>query len=296
MSGDRSIAFLGTGLMGAPMVRRLLDAGFAVTVWNRDGKEGRGACKGWRQWLRIRRSRGCQGRFRRLHHADRRQCGGRRAVFARRRRCAGAGRSSSIAVRSSRRCARACGRAVGPGHRPSGCAGFRRCRRGDGRDAGDHGGRRCGAVDVMADVFAPLGRVTHVGPSGTGQLAKLGNQQIVAVTIGAIAEAMMLVEAGGGSRRRSGVPFVVGLPKAGFSMSRPTYGGAQFRPCGSIEAAAEGSQQHRRGSREPGVDPAADRSRPHGILRLVEDGGGETDHSGLAAATGEKEWSLPVKS
>ncbi len=30
------IAFLGTGLMGAPMARRLLGAGFAVTVWNRD--------------------------------------------------------------------------------------------------------------------------------------------------------------------------------------------------------------------------------------------------------------------
>ena len=32
----RKIAFLGTGLMGAPMVRRLLGAGFDLTVWNRD--------------------------------------------------------------------------------------------------------------------------------------------------------------------------------------------------------------------------------------------------------------------
>lgn len=32
----RTIAFLGTGLVGAPMARRLLGAGFAVTVWNRD--------------------------------------------------------------------------------------------------------------------------------------------------------------------------------------------------------------------------------------------------------------------
>ncbi|MEZ5480166.1 MAG: NAD(P)-binding domain-containing protein [Thiolinea sp.] len=29
------IAFLGTGLMGAPMATNLLKAGFAVTVWNR---------------------------------------------------------------------------------------------------------------------------------------------------------------------------------------------------------------------------------------------------------------------
>ncbi|MDP3526543.1 MAG: NAD(P)-binding domain-containing protein, partial [Hoeflea sp.] len=31
-----SIALLGTGLMGLPMARRLLGAGFDVTVWNRD--------------------------------------------------------------------------------------------------------------------------------------------------------------------------------------------------------------------------------------------------------------------
>lgn len=35
----RRIAFLGTGLMGAPMARRLLKAGFPVTVWNRDASK-----------------------------------------------------------------------------------------------------------------------------------------------------------------------------------------------------------------------------------------------------------------
>ncbi|WP_197468468.1 NAD(P)-binding domain-containing protein, partial [Alcanivorax sp. HI0083] len=29
------ISFLGIGLMGAPMVARLLDAGFSLTLWNR---------------------------------------------------------------------------------------------------------------------------------------------------------------------------------------------------------------------------------------------------------------------
>ena len=32
---SRRVAFLGTGLMGAPMARRLLTAGHEVTVWNR---------------------------------------------------------------------------------------------------------------------------------------------------------------------------------------------------------------------------------------------------------------------
>jgi 2-hydroxy-3-oxopropionate reductase len=53
------------------------------------------------------------------------------------------------------------------------------------------------AVARLAPVFAPMGRVRRVGPVGAGQLAKLANQVIVAVTIGAVAEALLLAERGG---------------------------------------------------------------------------------------------------
>jgi 2-hydroxy-3-oxopropionate reductase len=53
-------------------------------------------------------------------------------------------------------------------------------------------------VERVRPVLEALGRLTHVGPPGSGQLAKLANQLIVGVTIGAVAEAMLLVEAGGG--------------------------------------------------------------------------------------------------
>jgi 3-hydroxyisobutyrate dehydrogenase-like beta-hydroxyacid dehydrogenase len=46
-------------------------------------------------------------------------------------------------------------------------------------------------------VFRQLGRPTHVGPTGAGQLAKLANQMIVGITIGAVAEALLLCEKGG---------------------------------------------------------------------------------------------------
>jgi 3-hydroxyisobutyrate dehydrogenase-like beta-hydroxyacid dehydrogenase len=46
-------------------------------------------------------------------------------------------------------------------------------------------------------IFEMMGRPVHVGPSGTGQLSKLCNQTIVAVTIGAVAEAMLLASEGG---------------------------------------------------------------------------------------------------
>ena len=46
-------------------------------------------------------------------------------------------------------------------------------------------------------VLSVLGRSTLVGPHGTGQLAKLANQMIVGITIGAVAEALLLCERGG---------------------------------------------------------------------------------------------------
>lgn len=42
-----------------------------------------------------------------------------------------------------------------------------------------------------------FGRATHVGPHGSGQLAKLANQMIVGITIGAVAEALLFTAKGG---------------------------------------------------------------------------------------------------
>ena len=48
-------------------------------------------------------------------------------------------------------------------------------------------------------VLQVMGRATHVGTHGAGQVCKLANQLIVGVTIGAVAEAMLLAEKGGAS-------------------------------------------------------------------------------------------------
>lgn len=53
-----------------------------------------------------------------------------------------------------------------------------------------------------APVFEALGHATHVGPHGAGQLAKLANQMIVGITIGAVAEALLLCEKGGADPAR----------------------------------------------------------------------------------------------
>jgi len=51
-------------------------------------------------------------------------------------------------------------------------------------------------------VFKVFGRATHVGPHGAGQLAKLANQMIVGITIGAVAESLLLCERGGADMAR----------------------------------------------------------------------------------------------
>lgn len=52
-------------------------------------------------------------------------------------------------------------------------------------------------VERASLVLQAMGRPVHVGPAGSGQLAKLANQMIVGITIGAVAEALLLVERGG---------------------------------------------------------------------------------------------------
>ena len=62
-------------------------------------------------------------------------------------------------------------------------------------------GGESNAVARLAPVFAPLGRVTHVGPVGSGQATKLANQIIVGGSLVAIAEAFTLAARSGASAR-----------------------------------------------------------------------------------------------
>lgn len=74
--------------------------------------------------------------------------------------------------------------------------------------SGGEAGARDGTLAILAGgtaqaiagierVMKPLGRLTHLGPVGSGQLAKLANQIIVGGTIVAVAEALHFAQAGG---------------------------------------------------------------------------------------------------
>lgn len=196
------IAFLGAGLMGAPMARRLLGVGFAVTVWNRDSSKA--------EVLRTDGAKVAETPADAVRGAD--------VVFTMlsdgkaveevlfTSGCADVLRPGAVVVDTSSiappiakdHAARLAVRGIAHLDAPvSGGV--------VGAEAGTlaiMAGGEAAVVERLATVFVPLGRVTHVGPSGAGQICKLANQQIVAITIGAVAEAMVLVEAGGASREK----------------------------------------------------------------------------------------------
>ncbi len=197
---QRQIAFLGTGLMGAPMVRCLLKAGFAVTVWNRDPAKAAPLVNdgATHAATAAEAAAGANVVFTMLTN------GAAVADVLFDQGVAEAMTKGSIVVDCS---------SIAPpiareNARKLESLGIRNL---DAPVSGGTAGAAAGTLAIMAggdaadveslkDVFAALGRVTHVGPSGAGQICKLANQQIVAVTIGAVAEAMILVEAGGASR------------------------------------------------------------------------------------------------
>lgn len=198
----KQIAFLGTGLMGAPMVLRLLAAGFPVTAWNRDAsKSAPLAASGAR--LASNPAEAVQGAdvvFTMLSDGIAvEDVLFTQGVATAIKKGAVVIDTSSIAPPIARDHARRL-TTLGVAHVDAPVSGGV-----VGAEAGTlaiMAGGDPETVESLADVLAPLGRVTHVGPSGAGQICKLANQQIVAITIGAIAEAMMLVEAGGASREK----------------------------------------------------------------------------------------------
>ena len=58
-------------------------------------------------------------------------------------------------------------------------------------------GGKVDVIECVRPLLEVLGRLTRIGPAGSGQLAKLANQAIVGISIGAVAEALLLADRGG---------------------------------------------------------------------------------------------------
>lgn len=191
-----AVSFLGIGLMGAPMVARLLEAGFPVTVWNRTAAKlapfaGRArladtpaqAVSGADVVITMLENGTVVDQV--LYQSDAINSLHANALVI---------DMSSIEPGMARR----------HGERVA-------AQGGSYLDAPVSGGTRgaeTGSLSIMAGgeeadftrampIFAAMGKATHIGPVGSGQLAKLANQAIVGITIGAVSEALLLAAKGG---------------------------------------------------------------------------------------------------
>jgi 2-hydroxy-3-oxopropionate reductase len=278
----KKIAFLGLGLMGLPMARRLARAGYPLTVWNRDAAkakplEAEGAVVAASATDAV---RDADIVFTMMTNGD---VVGTvlfdSGVAAAMKKDAVLIDTSSIAPSIARdHSARLA--AIGIRHLDAPVSGGV-----VGADAGTLAIMAGGDVDVvadLADVFAVLGRVTHVGSSGAGQVCKLANQQIVAVTIGAVAEAMILVQAGGASREafRNAI-------RGGFAESRilELHGARMvernFDPGGSSNNQLKDLNTVMALAKELSLQLPLTQTVTGEFSDFVFEGGGEKDHSGL---------------
>lgn len=211
------IAFLGLGLMGAPMARRLAEAGTDLVVWNRS-REKTVPFRGTAEIAEtpMAAAHGADAVFLCLTDAEAVE-----TVVLGPGGLAEAGRLkrvvdfSSIHPDRTRTIARRIAEATGAGWVDAPVSGGVPGAQ-QGTLAIMAGGEQAD-VEAVRPLVAPLcARFTHMGPVGAGQVTKLANQIIAGCTIAIVAEAIAFAEAAGIDATR--------LPEAlagGFADSAP---------------------------------------------------------------------------
>ncbi|MBQ0822010.1 NAD(P)-dependent oxidoreductase [Microvirga terrae] len=196
-SPSANVAFLGIGLMGSRQARRLLDAGYRLTVWNRS-REKAEALGAFGAHVAETASDSVSNADVVILMLENGKIV-RDVLFS--HGVAEALKSGAILVDMS---------SIKPAEAQEHARHLQ--ERGvhhiDAPVSGGTTGAEQGTLAIMAGgeaetfsrvepILRIMGRPVHVGPHGAGQLAKLANQIIVGVTIGAVAEALLLAQRGG---------------------------------------------------------------------------------------------------
>ncbi len=142
------------------------------------------------------------------------------------------------------------------------------------------------AFERALPILRVLGqRVTHVGPVGTGQVAKAANQVIVGLTIGAVAEALMLAKHAGADPAR-----VRQALQGGFADSRILDVHGQRMIDGTFEPGGKATTQRKDMAQaldlaaDLGIDMPATALGKKLYEKLIQMGHGELDHAALIKA------------
>ena len=192
-----NVAFLGTGLMGFPMAQNILKSGHNVTVWNRSSGKAEPLLDFGAKIAQTPTDAidGAEVIISMLSDGAAVQ-----GILDSHKLQAALVRKSIWIDMSSTKPAEARAQALtlkslGVDHLDAPVSGG--TKGAEGASLAIMAGGQAAAFETAKPVLSAMGRPVHVGPSGSGQLAKLANQAIVGVTIGAVAEAMLMLEAGG---------------------------------------------------------------------------------------------------
>lgn len=197
MPGTRKITLIGTGLMGLPMSRNLMAAGHDLTVWNRSPARAvplvtEGAKTAATAAEAI---AGAEVIITMLSDGYATQALLDDPAFAAALKSGMIWIDTSSAKPEHARAQSAQLTPMGVAHLDAPVSGGTK-----GAEAASLAIMAGGDLEVFEQVkkvLSAMGRPVHVGPSGAGQLCKLANQAIVAVTISAVAEATLLAQKGG---------------------------------------------------------------------------------------------------
>lgn len=155
-------------------------------------------------------------------------------------------------------------------------------------------GGRADEIAALAAIFRPMGALTHVGPDGAGALTKLVNQLLVASTICAVSEALLLARVGGAD------PVAVRQALlGGFAGSRilEQHGGRMiardFTPGGPAKYQIKDTGVALDLARSLGLDLPGLTLADRLFRDLVDHGGADLDHSALITELERRNGVLP---
>ena len=282
-AGNLKIGFLGTGIMGAPMARNLAAAGFPVAAWNRSPEKVEDLASSGIAVAPTPRAAAAGADVLVVMLSSGPVCD--EVLFGSEGAASALNPGATILVMSSippntARSQAGAARALGLGYVDAPVSGGEK-----GAQAGTlaimAGGERV-LVERLAPIFAALGRATHVGPAGAGSLTKLCNQLIVATTIGAVSEALVLAGRGGADPARVREALLGGfadsavLRQHGLRMVT-----GDFKPGGPAKYQIKDTSAALEVAQEYGLDlPLA--NTVHALFEaLVGNGGADLDHSAL---------------
>src|SRR5450830_534587 len=278
-----TIGFIGTGIMGFPMARHLAQAGYRVQAWNRTAEKA--------QRLSAFGATVVTEANDVVHDADALICMlssgpscdelllGTHGLIAGMRPGSLLVVMSSIPVETARHQAQQA-EARGIAY----------------VDAPVSGGER-GAIEASLAIMAggtvqayeqalplleKMGRPTHVGPAGSGELAKLVNQMMVANNIASVAEALLLAERGGADPAKVREALLGGFADSTILRQHALRMiSGDFAPGGPARYQVKDTHTAIRFAHSVGLDLPMLRQADLLFAEMLDSGDGDLDHSGI---------------